>query len=142
MNLSLASLSALIYTQRFTSMSYAATKVEEPEEEYPEFPIVEHVPIMKIKRIVVIGDGEQASLVAYLLARNQIIQQYKYQVYLIMGGRGVQKQAEEPVTTNGFSWVPFMGPRFTLNTLIYDGFNSKIIERHRLSYLKYKWIPG
>lgn len=33
----------------------------------------EHEPIMNIKRIVVMGDGEEATLTAYLIAKDSIV---------------------------------------------------------------------
>jgi hypothetical protein len=92
----------------------------------------------------VIGDGEEASLTAYMLARNQIIQEYNYKVFLIMGGRGVQKQSKDADENlkSGFTWMPLKGLKFTLNFVFNDSFRSKIIERHMFSFLKYRFIPG
>ena len=40
-------------------------------------------PISKAKRIVVIGDGQEAALTAYEISRSETIAKYQYQVYLI-----------------------------------------------------------
>lgn len=103
----------------------------------------EHKPIMKTKRIVVIGDGEEASLTAYLLSKDHVVRRFNYQIYLIQGGRGVQNQVKEAdeQLTPGFNFVPFRGLKFTLNYLLKDSFHSKIIERHIPCYLKYRFMP-
>jgi len=45
------------------------------------------------KRILVIGDGEEAALTAHSLMLQKAVQDYKYQVFLI---KGVRKDTEAP----------------------------------------------
>ena len=43
----------------------------------------EGAPVLKTNRIVVIGDGEEASLTAYMLSKNDAIAKYNYNIVLI-----------------------------------------------------------
>lgn len=90
-----------------------------------------------------VGDGEEATLTAYALAQERVIQQYKYQIYLIQGGHGVKtelKHATEEDLTPGFSWMPLKKVRFALNFLLKDNFRSKVFERHFFKYFQYRYL--
>jgi len=117
-------------------------KSKPEEEELPPLPPLPQrdSPIGQNHRIVIIGDGEEAALTALMIARDRVVNYYKYKVYLIQGGKGVKPDAKDAENTKaGFSWVPFNSLKFSLNFLFYDGFRSRISERHFFNYLKYRF---
>jgi hypothetical protein len=87
----------------------------------------------------VIGDGEDAALTAFLIARDPTIAHYQYSVQLIQGGKGVKPdyQQAENIKPRRFS---MMGPRlsFAMNFMFVDSYRSKVFERHFFNYLKMK----
>jgi hypothetical protein len=67
---------------------------EEPLPPLPPMPQREQ-PIIQNHRIVIIGDGEEASLTALMIARDNVVNFYKYKVYLIKGGKGVKPDTKD-----------------------------------------------
>jgi hypothetical protein len=74
-----------------------------------------------------------------VLATDNVILRSNYKVFLIQGGSGVKKEAEEAVKqTCSFKWVPLQSLRFALNYLFTDSYSGKIFERHFFKYLYLK----
>ena len=67
---------------------------EEPLPPLPPKPPREQ-PIIQNHRIVIIGDGEEATLTALMIARDNVVNFYKYKVYLIKGGKGVKPDSKD-----------------------------------------------
>jgi hypothetical protein len=78
-------------------------------------------------------------LTALMIARDRIVNHYKYKVFLIQGGKGVKPDALEAENLKaGFQWLPFTKIKFALNFMFFDSFRSRIFERHFFNYLKYR----
>lgn len=60
----------------------------------PELP-EKKKPIIQTKRIVVIGDGEDAALTAFMIARDPTVNHFQYNVHLIQGGKGVRPDSQQ-----------------------------------------------
>jgi hypothetical protein len=87
----------------------------------------------------VIGDGEDAALTAFMIARDPTINHYNYRVFLIQGGKGVKPDWEEVEAIKPrFTFIPFLKLRFALNYLLIDSHRNKLFERHFFNYLKHR----
>jgi hypothetical protein len=116
-------------------LSHCNPKDNEELPPLPEMP-EQKKPIIQTKRIVVIGDGEDAALTAFMIARDPTVNHYQYVVHLIQGGKGVRPDWQEALDVKPKKYM--FGPRlnFAINFLLVDSQRSKIFERHFFNYLK------
>jgi len=68
----------------------------------------------------VIGDGEDAALTAFMIARDPTVNHYQYFVHLIQGGKGVRPDWQEAEDIKPKKYM--FGPRFNfaMNFLLVD----------------------